>query len=124
MDITKLNLSFAEATNGIKNESISEMFRNIYLRYIPSNSDCCLNLPSKMRKKYIRSFLDFEKENGTSTPNENDKLKLYSLTGDDGEIDPDFFNDAEKECWQLMASDSLLHFKSTDMYKHMVYEKE
>mmetsp|Transcript_60522 Transcript_60522/g.74170 ORF Transcript_60522/g.74170 Transcript_60522/m.74170 type:complete len:123 (+) Transcript_60522:293-661(+) len=104
---------------------VSEYARSVYNKYIPNTSDCCLNLPSKMRKKYIKSY---DKYSGKLPSKRNiirdsNIKKLYIIKDNDGNINVDFFNDAQEECWKLIASDSMLHFKTTDVYKHAMYQE-
>ena len=127
-DITLLKMDFAEISDEIKNinpDNIENIFKIIYNKYIPNASDCCLNLPSKMRKKYIKSY---DKYSGKLPSKRNiirdsNIKKLYTIKDNDGNINVDFFNDAQEECWKLIASDSMLHFKTTDVYKHAMYQE-
>lgn len=140
IDIKKLDMNHVK---DIKKEleklkDIQSWIHWIFIHYITNESDHCLNLPSKMRKLYNNQYekimdqfekkdeknftitvvksTTMESDNGdpstTNNKDEDDNIELIS-----------FFDCAQFEIWKLMAQDSLTHFRNSDIYSQIMWQK-
>ena len=126
-----------------KHSDWKEKAKWIFNAYIPANSANCLNLSSKMRKQYIKSF----SEKGLYQPNQTSRLSIFlppTLQMSDmsrnltqraksrmyPQMDLDklkesqqeleqakvLFDEAQAEVWKLMAQDSMNHFRNSEQF--------
>eukprot|EP01084_Bolivina_argentea_P030425 56388_1 len=102
IDITKLQLEFVEMPKDLQNMENAEQWKQwIFDHYISNDGDHCLNLSSKLRKRYMKRY---------STENQQSEAL--------------FFDEAQKEIWKLMAQDSMVHFRNTAIYKTTMWQQE
>ena len=105
IDITKLELNFVKLPNDLKQlKDIKLWMEWIYSHYITNESDHCLNLPSKMRKKYILEYKRLMEQN-----------EIEEMIT--------FFDKAQYEIWKLMAQDSMTHFRNSEIYSQIMWRK-
>merc|ERR1712228_606492 len=105
LDIRKLKLDFVQIPNEWKElKDINAWIEWIVAHYIMNGSMYCLNLSSKTRRYYIEQF--------EKVMNENDNEAIST-----------FFDRAQAEIWTLMARDSLVHFRNSNVYSQVMWKE-